>query len=449
MTKLVGKGFDGASNMSGCVSGVSTRLKQLYPSAKYFTHCRNHALNLAIVASCKQCPDIRSFMDTFKQLTLFFGYSAKRKHILQKHLKDTEVQKNLLADSIEDEDLLVPDRNYRGLPTLSDTRWLTRVDSIACLLKHFKGICEAVEEIRASSTGQSSSDADSYLNRLMKFEFLASAAISRHILAYTRPLTVALQGKKCDLLKAHAMAQRLVKALEAERKEEKFRTLWQEIKDVAGTLNLEPVKKRTTSVQRHRVNPPVNDVEAHYRVSYFYYFLDHTISHLKTRFPAELEGALLGTYLLPSKIKFLTNETVTKIKSEFKDILPYATEFEVEVNTWKIYMTELNYTPSNDKSDLLDGSCIARRSCEFYPNINAILSLLLVLPVGSCSCERSFSALRRLKTWCRTTMTDARLDSLAVGSINCGRTPTPEQVLRVWDRSGHRRIATALQLIQQ
>ena len=33
---------------------------------------------------------------------------------------------------------------------------------------------------------------------------------------------------------------------------------------------------------------------------------------------------------------------------------------------------------------------------EFYPNISTILQLLLTLPVGSCSCERSFTSLRRL-----------------------------------------------------
>jgi hypothetical protein len=32
--------------------------------------------------------------------------------------------------------------------------------------------------------------------------------------------------------------------------------------------------------------------------------------------------------------------------------------------------------------------------------------LLLTLPVDSCACERFFSALRRLKTWCRATMTE-------------------------------------------
>ena len=49
---LVGKGFDGAANMSGHISGVSTRLQQAFPNAKYLTHCRNHALNLAIACSC-------------------------------------------------------------------------------------------------------------------------------------------------------------------------------------------------------------------------------------------------------------------------------------------------------------------------------------------------------------------------------------------------------------
>lgn len=43
LAKLVGKGFDGASNMSGHVSGVSARLRELHPKAKYYTHCRNHA----------------------------------------------------------------------------------------------------------------------------------------------------------------------------------------------------------------------------------------------------------------------------------------------------------------------------------------------------------------------------------------------------------------------
>ena len=38
----------------------------------------------------------------------------------------------------------------------------------------------------------------------------------RHVLAFTRPLTVALQAKECDIYKAYRMAQRLVTSLENE-----------------------------------------------------------------------------------------------------------------------------------------------------------------------------------------------------------------------------------------
>ena len=78
MAKLCGKGFDGAANMSGHISGVSVRLQQAYPNAKYFTYCRNHALNLVTVASCQNVPNIQNFMDSLKKLTLFLKYSAKR-----------------------------------------------------------------------------------------------------------------------------------------------------------------------------------------------------------------------------------------------------------------------------------------------------------------------------------------------------------------------------------
>ena len=263
------------------ISGVSARLQTIYPRAKYFTHCRNHAINLVIVASCQEIPDIRNFMDTLKQVTLFFGYSSKRKHILLKHMSSQE-QEDFLADSIDDSESddtgLVPERKYRGIPVLSDTRWLMRIDSINCLLKNYLPICEAIEEIRDCSSGQSAHDADSYLNRMMTFEFIASAVICHQVLAYTRPLTVALQQKKCDLFKAHEMAQRLIESLKGERTTAKFAELWSKVKKVASTLNIEPAKKRTVSRQTARSNPPVTDIEAYYRVSYFFAFIDHALS---------------------------------------------------------------------------------------------------------------------------------------------------------------------------
>lgn len=52
--------------------------------------------------------------------------------------------------------------------------------------------------------------------------------------------------------------------------------------------------------------------------------------------------------------------------------------------------------------------------------VKHLLQLLLVCPASSCEAERSFSALRRLKTWLRTTMSQTRLTAIAVGHIHQG-----------------------------
>jgi hypothetical protein len=47
-----------------------------------------------------------------------------------------------------------------------------------------------------------------------------------------------------------------------------------------------------------------------------------------------------------------------------------------------------------------------------------LVRLLLVSPASSAEAERSFSALRRLKTWLRSTMIQQRLNSLAVCHVH-------------------------------
>ena len=54
---LVGQGYDGASTMSGHVSGVQQRIQEMCPSAIY-VHCSSHVLNL-VLNSSNEVPEIR------------------------------------------------------------------------------------------------------------------------------------------------------------------------------------------------------------------------------------------------------------------------------------------------------------------------------------------------------------------------------------------------------
>ena len=48
-----------------------------------------------------------------------------------------------------------------------------------------------------------------------------------------------------------------------------------------------------------------------------------------------------------------------------------------------------------------------------FPNVMIIIQLLLMNPATSATPERSFSVARRIKTWLRSTMTQARLNALS------------------------------------
>jgi len=58
---LVGQGYDGASVMSGCHSGVQQRIRDSAPLA-YYVHCYAHRLNLVIVDCCKSVAEVRDFL---------------------------------------------------------------------------------------------------------------------------------------------------------------------------------------------------------------------------------------------------------------------------------------------------------------------------------------------------------------------------------------------------
>ncbi|KAG7178148.1 52 kDa repressor of the inhibitor of the protein kinase-like 3 [Homarus americanus] len=53
-----------------------------------------------------------------------------------------------------------------------------------------------------------------------------------------------------------------------------------------------------------------------------------------------------------------------------------------------------------------------------FPNIRTLLTILCTLPVTTCSAERSFSALERIKTNIRSAMGTARLSSLSLLHIH-------------------------------
>lgn len=52
-----------------------------------------------------------------------------------------------------------------------------------------------------------------------------------------------------------------------------------------------------------------------------------------------------------------------------------------------------------------------------YPNLYKLLQVAISIPISSATCERSFSSMRRIKNWIRTSMLQDRFSNLAVLNI--------------------------------
>lgn len=98
-----------------------------------------------------------------------------------------------------------------------------------------------------------------------------------------------------------------------------------------------------------------------------------------------------------------------------KDLKKY--EFTCEIESFKFEVTTLiqnieTASALNILQVLHDFGLI-----EFYANINVAFRIFLTLPVSIASCERSFSKLKLIKNYLRSTIGQERLSNLSIISI--------------------------------
>ncbi|CAG2228692.1 unnamed protein product [Mytilus edulis] len=226
LTRLRGQGYDGCSTMTGEVSGVKTRITQELSNAKYFVHCRSHCLNLVVVNSCQSVAVVRNFMAILGKITWFISASSKRKNIMKSVMKD-EGQIAIQFDLMYDQEEGLFSQEKRLLPTLAETRWTSRTDTLTWLLKHYDKVLDILDEIQNQTVGNS--DATSYKMTLLNFEILVVAVVTQFLLGYLRPLSIELQSENCDLMEAHEARSLAASFLEIrEHAEEAFDGLLKE-----------------------------------------------------------------------------------------------------------------------------------------------------------------------------------------------------------------------------
>ncbi|CAG2257347.1 unnamed protein product [Mytilus edulis] len=134
-----------------------------------------------------------------------------------------------------------------------------------------------------------------------------------------------------------------------------------------------------------------------------------------------------GQNLIPARLEWLTAECIDKLYETYRhDLTDNQGTFNSEVQRWQRRWSSPDVI---EKPKSLKAS-LSVTNKELYPSIFAIFAILVTMPVTTSTTERSFSSLRRLKTYLRSTMVQDRLSSLALIHVHREMDIDTERVLR-------------------
>ena len=146
----------------------------------------------------------------------------------------------------------------------------------------------------------------------------------------------------------------------------------------------------------------------YHRVNTYFVSLDKVVTELQSRF------SNTGTDVLCALSAIVLGQNVTddqyRIVSEkyhFDEML-----LKSEVSIFYHEREEMNSV-----SDVLECLKARKDSAAKLHLFSSMVKILASIPATSCSAERSFSCLRRMKTYLRSTMGEVRLRSLSVLNI--------------------------------
>ena len=160
----------------------------------------------------------------------------------------------------------------------------------------------------------------------------------------------------------------------------------------------------------HRANFDTEQPEDYFRVTIFIPYIDSLLSSLRARFCESNSIIEALSRLVPAEMSKLSKEKYMTSMQSISDF--YEIEnFVGEASTWYDMKTSEQGKEEASAIDLLD-------SAEFFPGVKQALLAYVTLPATTCTVERSFSTLRRVKTWLRSTMSDDRLSSLCMISVH-------------------------------
>uniref|UniRef100_A0A2S2PK90 Repressor of the inhibitor of the protein kinase n=1 Tax=Schizaphis graminum TaxID=13262 RepID=A0A2S2PK90_SCHGA len=326
------------------------------------------------------------------------------------------------------------------LKNLCPTRWIQRHELVLIFLELQNAVTISLETISSWQDKTTCSTALQLLSAIQNVEFQISLRTTAKIFGITSPLSRLLQTENLDLSTAMILATNIEEMLIKMRNdsEKEFNYIFNDVQKICSDWDVDVKIPRKVGRQVHRSNIETDSPEVYFRVSIFIPFLDFFITQIQRRLLDHKQILSSFHCLLPSKINNLEfkkqfETDIVHLVRRYEKIVNCSEEQSIgELRLWWNYVSQMNDNLKNAHSALL--------VCDekIFPIIRKLLVILVTLPVTTATPERTFSTLRRLKTYLRNTTGESRLNGLGMLNIHRNIEISTDAVLDELSKSSRR-----------
>lgn len=372
----------------------------------FFVPCCNHSLNLVVNDAVKGNNSSWQFFSTVQELYNFFSASTNRWTVLKEHISNLT------------------------LKPLSETRWSSRIDAITPLRYQLGEVYDALYSIFSGVSFDNNTKhmAESLANKLKSYRFICTLVLWYNVLFRVNTVSKTLQTKDFNISEACTQMNNLLKFFNSYRSDKGFGDVLVDASELAKSLDVEPTLKTNNVFRPRRVkkqfnyendDEPITDGERDFKINIFFSTLDIVIRSIGERFDLLSSHSDHFQFLWDiCKFSDLPEKEQLNCCLQLEGVLTDKNRNERDINGTELFhelqfLKNLNLQTPTQMLNYI----IKNNLTHSVPNASVALRILLTMPVSVASAERTFSKLKLIKNYLRSSMGQQRLDNLAIISI--------------------------------
>ena len=390
--------------MMGYLNGVAAQILSNEPRA-IKVHCFAHCLNLCLQDVTRNCQPIKAALDVVMEISHLIMNSPKRSLVFEQCKTEITPQ-------------------CTGLRPLCPTRWTVRTSAIDAVLKNYPTLLETLETINTESHDDYGRRAGGVLSLLQRFDTFFGLHLSHLIFSATEQTSRALQAKDTSVQEAVNAAKLAIAFIKRQRSDTAYEFFYSSIVLQAKKYTNDPVLPRYKRPPKRLDDGSAPHVftspQEYFRTKYFE-ALDFVENEISRRFDQ-------SSLALPDAIENFLCKSATTAREEDHNIPDIVV---------KMYSKDVNMTKLKQQAQMLPDLVSAYKSSQalrnfqvtkmksiadmmlkvpsakcLFTEIHNLLKIYFTIPISTATAERSFSSLRRIKTFLRSTMTEVRLNNI-------------------------------------